>query len=259
LGLPHPTGWAGRWRLVLRQLRSVPAADQAGLLDELARSASRHGLPRTLAFANAHAMNLASGPTLFADHLAGADVLLRDGAGLAMLMRWLGQAPGVNLNGTDLIPRLLQACDGQGLAVIGTRSPFLERGVATIAAQLMPNSRLCSADGFQSIATYRDLLQIHRPPLVLLAMGMPRQEAVALELRRTLNYPCLIVCGGAIVDFLAGKNPRAPAWLRRRGLEWLWRLGHEPRRLFKRYVLGNPLFVLRAVCFLSLGQLPPLR
>jgi UDP-N-acetyl-D-mannosaminuronic acid transferase (WecB/TagA/CpsF family) len=61
------------------------------------------------------------------------------------------------------------------------------------------------------------------------------------------------------VDFLAGKTPRAPAWLRRLGLEWLWRLGHEPRRLFKRYVLGNPLFVLRAVCFLSLGQLPPLR
>ena len=259
MGLPHPTGWAGRWRLVLSQLRSVPAAEHAGLLDELARSSVSHDTPRTLAFVNAHAMNLASGPTLFAEHLAGADVLLRDGAGLAMLMRWLGRPPGANLNGTDLIPRLLQACDGQGLAVIGTRSPFLERGVATIAAQLMPHSQVCSADGFQSIATYRDLLQIHRPPLVLLAMGMPRQEAVALELRRALGYPCLIVCGGAIVDFLAGKSPRAPAWLRQRGLEWLWRLGHEPRRLFKRYVLGNPLFVLRAVCFWSLGQLPSLR
>ena len=59
--------------------------------------------------------------------------------------------------------------------------------------------------------------------------------------------PCLIVCGGAILDFLGGKVSRAPLWLRRLGGEWIFRLMREPKRLFMRYVVGNPLFLLRAL------------
>jgi hypothetical protein len=77
-------------------------------------------------------------------------------------------------------------------------------------------------------------------------MGMPRQEEVAIALRAALGFPCLIVCGGAIIDFLGGKVPRAPVWMRRCGLEWAFRLGREPRRLWNRYVHGNPRFLKRA-------------
>jgi exopolysaccharide biosynthesis WecB/TagA/CpsF family protein len=66
-------------------------------------------------------------------------------------------------------------------------------------------------------------------------------------LRAQLDYPCLIVCGGAIIDFLGGKIARAPVWMRRLGLEWVYRLVQEPGRLFRRYVLGNPLFLARAL------------
>jgi exopolysaccharide biosynthesis WecB/TagA/CpsF family protein len=76
---------------------------------------------------------------------------------------------------------------------------------------------------------------------------MPRQEEVAVLLRAALGYPCLIVCGGAIIDFIGNKTSRAPAWMRRTGLEWAWRLALEPKRLFKRYVLGNPLFLARSL------------
>jgi N-acetylglucosaminyldiphosphoundecaprenol N-acetyl-beta-D-mannosaminyltransferase len=76
---------------------------------------------------------------------------------------------------------------------------------------------------------------------------MPRQELVARSLRAQLDYPCLIVCGGAIIDFLGGKTARAPVWMRRLGLEWVYRLVQEPGRLFRRYVLGNPLFLARAL------------
>jgi N-acetylglucosaminyldiphosphoundecaprenol N-acetyl-beta-D-mannosaminyltransferase len=248
MSVSAPQGWAQRWRRILERLRLVldPGAEQA-LLQELAGLAAQASAPRVLAFVNAHALNLAVRDRQFAEQLAGADLLLRDGSGLALLLRWLGRAAGRNLNGTDFIPRLLRACDGQALAVIGTRPPYLQRGAGVIAAQLMPRSGLWTAEGFATTEHYRELLQAHRPPLVLLAMGMPRQEAVALELRATLGYPCLIVCGGAIVDFLAGRVRRAPPWLRRLGLEWLWRLGQEPRRLFLRYVVGNPLFLWRAV------------
>jgi exopolysaccharide biosynthesis WecB/TagA/CpsF family protein len=78
-------------------------------------------------------------------------------------------------------------------------------------------------------------------------MGMPRQEEVAILLRSALNFPCLIVCGGAIIDFMGGKTSRAPLWVRQARMEWAYRLALEPRRLFQRYVVGNPVFLARAL------------
>ena len=244
---PRAAGWQRRWQRILGRLRRVQgSAEERALLADLATGWAAGGHPRVLAFVNAHALNLATRQGRFARHLARSDLLLRDGSGLALLLRWQGLEPGRNMNGTDFIPRLLRACDGQALAVLGTRSPFVERGAAAIARELMPHSRLLSAVGYQSTAHYLALLRVFRPKVVLLAMGMPRQEEVAQALRAALGFPCLIVCGGAIVDFLAGRTPRAPAWLRRLGMEWLWRLAQEPRRLFGRYVIGNPLFLWRA-------------
>ena len=65
--------------------------------------------------------------------------------------------------------------------------------------------------------------------------------------RDRAERPCLIVCGGAILDFLGGKVSRAPAWLRRLGGEWIFRLVKEPKRLFMRYVVGNPAFLIRTL------------
>lgn len=252
--MPHHAAWPEGWRHILARLRLVTdAAGEDALLRELATPQAAQQ-PRVLAFVNAHAMNLAARCPGFAQQLAQADVLLRDGSGLATLLRWRGQVPGRNLNGTDLIPRLLRQCDGQTLAVLGTREPYLARGVAAIGAQLMPRSRVQALDGFQDSAQYLALLRAQRPRVVLLAMGMPRQEALAQELRQALDFECLLICGGAIVDFLAGRVRRAPAWLRRLGLEWLWRLGQEPRRLFMRYVVGNPLFLWRAAWLSRLGS-----
>ncbi len=235
--------WPQRWLDLLARLRLVPAGQESALLEELATAGA--GV-RVLAFANAHAFNLAARQPGFARELGAADVLLRDGAGLACLLRWRGTAPGLNLNGTDFIPRLLQRCDGRTVVVLGTREPHLSLGVDRLRRELMPHSRVRAMDGFRATAHYLDFVRRHRPAVLLLAMGMPRQEQLAQELRAALDFDCLIVCGGAIVDFLAGKVRRAPPWLRRLGLEWLWRLAQEPRRLFVRYVLGNPLFLWRA-------------
>ncbi|CCD00703.1 putative Glycosyl transferase, WecB/TagA/CpsF family (fragment) (plasmid) [Azospirillum baldaniorum] len=67
---------------------------------------------------------------------------------------------------------------------------------------------------------------------------MPRQEEVAVQLKRALDHKVLIVNGGAIIDFLAGRFTRAPAAVQRIGLEWAFRLVQEPRRLFRRYCVG---------------------
>lgn len=234
------------WAPILERLQSVPDEIAArALLRRLAKSARLAQRPRVLAFANAHALNLAAESADFARALSAADVLLRDGAGLALLLRRCGRPPGVNMNGTDFIPQLLRACDGLSVAVIGTREPYLERGLVRMQREFVPRSPLWGVDGFQAPSTYLHLLRERRPSLVLLAMGMPRQEELALWLRGQLAHGCLLVCGGAIVDFLGGRTRRAPLLLQRMGMEWAWRLGQEPVRLFKRYVIGNPQFLWR--------------
>ena len=76
---------------------------------------------------------------------------------------------------------------------------------------------------------------------VLVALGCPRQEVFAYAMRRYLDLPLLAV--GAAFDFHAGRMRRAPSWMRRWGLSWLWRLALEPRRLWRRYLLLNPAYL----------------
>ncbi len=236
--------WAGRWAALVRHVTRVQGpSGQRQLLQWLARPAR----PHVLAFVNAHAMNSAARDARFFEALQGADTLLRDGVGMALLMALLNQRPGLNLNGTDLIPRLLRGQGSPSIALFGTQEPWLSRARAAIERDLAPGSVCVTAHGFLPQDRYVDLAVAHRPRLVVLAMGMPRQEQVAQALRAALFEPCLIVCGGAILDFLGGRAVRAPGLVRRCGLEWAWRLACEPRRLFGRYVLGNPLFIARAL------------
>lgn len=236
--------WLQRWSQLLVKIERVQSLHGEGQL--LARL-SEPEKPVVLAFANAHAMNCVAISPSFFEALGAADLVLRDGAGMDTLFTLLGMAPGRNLNGTDLIPRLLAQFDGRGIALFGTQEPYLARALETVAREFSPRSRCVSENGFLDATEYVVLAATHRPALIVLGMGMPRQEAVAVALRAALDFPCLIVCGGAIIDFLGGRAARAPLWMRRMGLEWLFRLGREPRRLFRRYVIGNPLFLTRAL------------
>lgn len=236
------------WPRILERLRRVPdEAAVSALLRRLHRMAVGSRGPRVLAFVNAHALNLAATQPPFAQALLASDVLLRDGTGLAWLLGRCGQAPGLNMNGTDFVPRLLRRLDGLPTAVLGTCDPYLARGLQQMQQQWMPGSALWGVDGFQEPSVYLDLLRQRKPALVLLGMGMPRQEQMAQWLKQHLSHSCLIVCVGALIDFMAGRTRRAPKAWRRAGLEWLWRLGHEPRRLFGRYVIGNPVFIWRSL------------
>jgi N-acetylglucosaminyldiphosphoundecaprenol N-acetyl-beta-D-mannosaminyltransferase len=236
--------WQPRWQELVKGLVRVHShRGEQQLLDWLVQPAE----PRVLAFVNAHAMNAAASSTGFYSSLMSADMLLRDGSGMAILLRLLNQPPGLNLNGTDLIPKVLARCDGRTIALFGTRDPYLSQARTAIASRIAPASRCVAAHGFLDTACYVRLAAAHRPAVIVLGMGMPRQEEVAVALRAALGYPCLIICGGAIIDFLGGKTSRAPAWVRHAGFEWLFRLALEPKRLFRRYVLGNPLFMARAL------------
>ncbi|WEZ90953.1 WecB/TagA/CpsF family glycosyltransferase [Pseudomonas sp. NyZ480] len=234
----HP--WQQRWKTILGKLRVVSdPADEQRILAALSAPLA----PTVLGFVNAHAMNLVVGDAQYGHALSGADVLLRDGAGMSILYRQLGLDPGLNMNGTDFIPKLLQSYKGRRVAFWGTQEPFLSQAVAH-AASVHGVVPVSIHHGFADADTYLELAREVRPELIVLGMGMPKQEAVAVQLARAAS-PCLIVCGGAILDFLGGKVTRAPRWIRRLGGEWAFRLFREPKRLFVRYVVGNPLFLLR--------------
>jgi exopolysaccharide biosynthesis WecB/TagA/CpsF family protein len=236
--------WIDRWRAILGRLTVVDS--ERALEDDLLTCLTGVEQPRVLAFVNAHAMNSAVSDPGFAAAVAEADWVLRDGSGMKMLMDRLGLPAGLNLNGTDLIPRIVARYGNRRILLAGTRDPQLSVAAARIRDDLAPGAKVDALDGFLAPEVYVAKARELQPELIVLGMGMPKQEQVAQQLRRALSGPVLIVCGGAILDFLGGGATRAPLWMRRLGVEWLYRLLREPRRLFKRYVIGNPLFLSRA-------------
>lgn len=203
--------------------------------------------PITVAFMNQHAYNLAQQNPVVHRHFSQMSYLLRDGIGIKLACQVNGRAPRANMNGSDFIPKLVdhlvEQDNGQyQYLVLGTREPWLSKG----ARRLFHGKPFKALDGFQPVQAYIDFVRQHcadgRIPVVVLAMGMPKQEEVALQIKRELDCPALLICGGAIIDFSAERFARAPLIFRKMGLEWLYRLGKEPRRLFKRYVIGIPQF-----------------
>lgn len=236
--------WRKRWCLLAAKIERIESDEEEQLLLQRISSSPQ---PLVVAFANAHAMNSIVKSASFFEAMRSADVVLRDGSGMATLFKLLGTSPGLNLNGTDFIPKILRRFNGRRIAFFGTQEPFLSRGSLAAAERYAPESTFVSAHGFLEVDAYLALAATHQPDLIVLGMGMPRQEIVAAALRSTLDCPCVIVCGGAIIDFLAGRTPRAPRWIRRAGMEWAFRLALEPKRLFQRYVVGNPVFLTRAL------------
>ncbi len=199
--------------------------------------------PQIISFLNAHGLNVCYRNSEFTAAVLQSDIILRDGIGMQLLFRALRSDAGLNMNGTDLIPEILDRARGRTVGILGTSEPHLSK-----AAELLKQAGhdvIIWADGFKDMASYLDVIEQHRPRLVVLAMGMPKQELVALYLKKNATYNPIIINGGAVVDFIAGKVQRAPRWVRQMNMEWVYRLMNEPRRLFTRYVVGNFVFLLR--------------
>lgn len=193
---------------------------------------------RVVSFLNKDAIVRAESDPTFRKALLASDWLLRDGIGVKMMMEWAGMAPGENLNGTDLIPRIIDGFHrATPLALLGTRDLRLSLARGKLAKRGF--TRIEMLDGFQPDQTYVDHLRGSDARLVILAMGMPKQERVAMMLASDpvlATRDITVVNGGAILDFMSGDVTRAPLWMRKTGLEWLYRFGREPLRLAPRFI-----------------------
>lgn len=197
----------------------------------------------SVSFANAHAFNMACKDRQFLRSLQHSDLILRDGIGVKLLCRSQHKPAGANLNGTDFIPLLLkEVFVGQSIALLGTSDEALDK--ARPAIEALGLNPVLQLNGFLSTERYLQALALHQPQVVLLAMGMPKQEYLSVAISQQFAQMS-VINGGAIIDFMGGEVSRAPQWLRQSGLEWAYRLYREPKRLFKRYVWGNTTFMSR--------------
>jgi exopolysaccharide biosynthesis WecB/TagA/CpsF family protein len=228
----------------------ITSATATDVLAQIERRMGSSADPLFVAFANANTLNLASTNADYRAALGRADLVLNDGIGVALAARMLNRRFPENLNGTDFLPRLLTLAADRGwrLFLLGG-----EAGTAKAAADNLrgriPNLQVVGADhGYLTPKSDREVVSRIRAgdaQVVLVGMGNPAQEYwLAANLGATGAQIGIGV--GAFLDFAAGRVARAPGWLRRARLEWVWRMVIEPRRLWRRYLVGNPLFLYRA-------------
>ncbi|MDY0170520.1 MAG: WecB/TagA/CpsF family glycosyltransferase [Thermoguttaceae bacterium] len=208
-----------------------------------------NGQSQSVFFVNAHTLNLATTDRSYREILNAGSTVFGDGTGV----RWAARMKGIhlrdNLNGTDLVPELLGCMPGRRYYLLGS-DPETIRRAAAVAEMHFPNWTLAGFHhGYLAYAgaSAEVVRQISaaRPDVLLVGMGNPRQERWIHEHQSQLRVPVCMGIGG-LFDFWAENVSRAPQWLRRIGHEWIWRLFQQPSDKARRYLLGNPLFLLRA-------------
>ncbi len=211
---------------------------------------------RSLFFVNAHTLNLAFADPAYRAVLRDSDWVFGDGTGVRWAVRFLhGVRLRDNVNGTDLAPALLGRDLGLRYYLLGASADAIERAAAHARVTFPSWELVGHHHGYVEIDASDavvDKINASRPHLLLVGMGNPKQERWIHAQRERLRVPLCMGIGG-LLDYWAGDLVRAPAWLRRIGFEWLHLLLAQPRK-FRRYVFGNPLFLLRLARVKILGE-----
>jgi N-acetylglucosaminyldiphosphoundecaprenol N-acetyl-beta-D-mannosaminyltransferase len=241
---------------------NVTTADTLRLIGEMI--ASRQ--PHYLATANVDFVVQAQTDPELRRILCDAHLVVADGMPLVWASRWLGNPLPERVTGSGLTPQLLALAAEQGWRVFflgGTELSVEQARVNTLAkhpklqlgAYSPPFGRLVDAktDDPMNHAEIQRRLREARPDILLVAFGCPKQERWIYAHYRSLGVPVSIGVG-ATIDFLAGTMRRAPVWMQKTGLEWIFRMLQEPRRLFRRYAVDLWVFG-----WAILGQLRQLR
>jgi N-acetylglucosaminyldiphosphoundecaprenol N-acetyl-beta-D-mannosaminyltransferase len=192
------------------------------------------------------------------------DLLVPDGQPVRWVLNWLhGAKLDDRVSGPNLTLRVCAraAAEGQSIYLYGSTLEILS-ALSRSLEQQFPGIRIAGAEPskFRRLKPREKLELADRivssgASIALVGLGCPRQEAFAYEFRDVLPMPILAV--GAAFPFLAGQIARAPVWMQDHGLEWLFRLAAEPRRLWRRYVYLNPAYLfLVALQACRLSQFP---
>jgi N-acetylglucosaminyldiphosphoundecaprenol N-acetyl-beta-D-mannosaminyltransferase len=203
--------------------------------------------------ANAHCLNLCYEDPKLRDFLNGADVVFCDGAGVMLAARILGRRLPERITYADWAWHLagFAATQRFSLYFLGARPGVAQEAAGRLRERHADVKIVGVRHGYfdpsagspENEAVVQEL-NAAAPDILLVGLGMPLQEHWLMENLHRLEVGVALT-GGAVFDYVSGRVRRGPHFLTRSGFEWLGRLLVEPRRLWRRYLLGNPLFLLR--------------
>ncbi len=211
------------------------------------------GPPRRVMYVNAHVLNQSREIPSLRGALERADLVYCDGYGVRLAAKALDAEIPHRMTGADWIWHLAALCEaaGQSVYLLGS-----EPGVAAETGRRLgrwyPRLQVAGTHhGFFDIGSPHDDRVVEdinerRPDIVLVGMGTPKQELWVEHNAQRLQTDVLWTVG-ALFDYVSGRVPRAPGWLADNGLEWIFRLAIEPQRMWRRYLLGNPVFISRVM------------
>jgi len=217
--------------------------------------AAYEGLPFAVSALAVHGTMTGATDSEHRYRLNSFDLLVPDGQPVRWALNLLHRAMLPDrVYGPELTLRLLAAAAERQLPVYfyGTTAEVLDR-LRTSLHERFPGIRIAGMEPSKfrrlTIDEWIDLagrVKDSGAQILFAGLGCPRQEVFAFELRPHLSMP--IVAVGAAFPFIAGTLRQAPPWMQKRGLEWLFRLTREPRRLFRRYAVTNTQYTLRVLC-----------
>ncbi len=227
----------------------IRALRTAGLVDLLDRA--RSGVRTTACYANAHTVNLAFDDASFGELLRSAEVLYADGASVVWASRWSERPLPERMTAADYFPRFAERCAAEGLSLflLGGQPGVAERAAAVLCAGASGLRIAGVCDGHFDEARSGEVIErirASKADILVAGLSSPRQERWLADRADSIDAP-VRWCVGGLFDYLAGRERRAPAWLCRLGGEWLFRLCVDPMGKWRRYLVGNPLFVWRAM------------
>ena len=198
-----------------------------------------------------HALMVARNDPEMRDALLRSTMVMPDGMPLVWGVNLLGERLGDRVYGPELMFRYSRRCAelGHRVWLYGGRDQGSLAQLALNMHKANPGMRIVGgySPPFRSLTTEEESALVEqineaRPDVLWVGIGVPKQEKWMARMRDRLEVP--VMCGvGAAFDFHSGRISQAPSWMQERGLEWIYRIAQEPRRLLPRYLWFNPLFV----------------
>lgn len=216
---------------------------------------------------NAHSFNTAKKDQLFADALTNGDVLIPDGVSIVKACKWIKakSQPKERIAGWDLFSFEMEKLEIESeklrtksekskiVMFMGSSQKVLDL-IVKRAAEVYPHLKVVTYSppykpefSDKDNKAIIDAINAANPDLLWIGMTAPKQEKWTYSHWNELNIHCHVGTIGAVFDFFAGTVERAPIWWQEHGLEWLYRLMKEPKRMWRRYIIGNSLFLWNMV------------
>lgn len=216
---------------------------------------------------NAHSYNTARKDSLFAEALTNGDVLLPDGVSIVKACKWIKakSLPKERIAGWDLFVFEMEKLERESeelrtkseeskiVMFMGSSQKVLDL-IVKRAAEVYPHLKVVTYSppykpefSDEDNKAIIDAIHAANPDLLWIGMTAPKQEKWTYSHWKELNIHCHVGSIGAVFDFFAGTMKRAPMWWQEHGLEWLYRLLKEPKRMWRRYIIGNTLFLWNMV------------